>query len=137
MAGPAADWGTIVLHVDGAITTAEVRARIDGQRVDLTLPATTVPVAPGRHEVEVEGLQGFVTTFGETRATVDVPPRQHVDLHYALPRTTLSAGRLGEQPQQRSWGPDWRHIGIVVGGVLLVLLLGIAAVVAWQVLGAG
>ena len=126
--------GQIVIHVTGAMTTAEVQARIDGARVDLSLPATAVPVAAGRHEVEVEGLQGFVTPFGETRMTVDVPAGGHVDVHYALPRTTLSAGRLGTTPQARSWGADWRNIAITFGGTLLLCCLCGGGVALWEAL---
>ena len=84
--------------------------------------------------VEVEGLQGFVTPFGETRMTVDVPAGGHVDVHYALPRTTLSAGRLGTTPQAKSWGADWRNIAITFGGTLLLCCLCGGGVAAWEAL---
>lgn len=125
---------TIVIHVDGAITTAGVRARVDGHDVVLTLPSTAVPVPAGRHDVEVEGLQGFVTPFGETRMQIDVPAGRRIDVYYALPRTHLSEGHLGTSPQQRSWGPNWRNIVIAFGGALLLFCLCGVGVAVWQAL---
>lgn len=126
--------GTIVIHVVGAMTTAEVQARVDGHQVTLALPSTAVTVPAGRHEVEVEGLQGFITPFGETRMTVDVPAGRHVDVHYALPRTHTSAGKIGTAPQQRSWAPDWRNIAITFGGTLLLFCLCGVGVAVWETL---
>ena len=55
--GPSMSQGMIAIHVMGAMTTAGVRARIDGRKVPLLLPSTVVAVAVGRHEVEVEGME--------------------------------------------------------------------------------
>lgn len=124
--------GSIGLHITGALTTAGVQARIDGTKVPLTLPSTLVPVPAGPHEVEVAGLQGFITTFGETRMNVQVHPGQHVDVHYALPRTHLSQGRIGLVPQQRSWGLHWPNIALGCGGAVLLLLVAGVLLTLWR-----
>lgn len=128
--------GTIVLHVVGARTTAGVRARVDGREVPLRLPSTALSVVAGRHEVEVEGLQGFVTPFGESRTGIEVPPGSRVDVYYALPRTITSAGRIGLTPQSRSWAPDWRNIAITFGGALLLLCLCGLVLAGWDAIRA-
>lgn len=130
--GAAPAQGQVAIHVAGAMTTAGVRARVDGRQVELTLPTTIVTVAAGRHLVEVEGLQGFVTPFGEARTEVDVAPGQRAQVHYALPRTHLSAGRIGPTPQSRSWGPDWRNIAIGCGGAIVLGCLCAGGVTVWE-----
>lgn len=126
--------GLIVIHIAGAITTAGVAARIGGRPVTLSLPSTQVEVPAGRHLVEVEGRQGFVTTFGETRMEVDVSPGCESHVHYALPRTTLSEGRIGPLPQQRSFSPHWGNIAIGLGGGLLLFVLIGAAGAVWELI---
>lgn len=133
-AEPDGPLGEIAIHVTGALTTAGVRARVDGTQVTMSLPTTVVAVTAGHHDVEVEGLQGF-TPFGETRLPVEVPPGHRADLHYALPRTIWSSGRLGTAPQQRSWGPHWGNIAIGCGGAILVLTLLVVARLVWQAVG--
>lgn len=123
--------GMIAIHIRGAMTTAGVRARIDGRKVSLRLPSTVVAVGVGRHEVGVEGMQGL-TPFGETQLQVNVPAGRQVDVHYALPRTIISAGRIGTTPQTRSSKPNWHNIVITFGGALLVLVLSVAIFAGWD-----
>lgn len=125
--------GWIRLTIHGSTTGAIVRARIDGHAVDVVAPTTVVPVAPGRHRLEVESSIGF-TTYGETRADVDVAAGQAADYFYAVPKSMVSKGELGTTPQPRRAGLDMRQVAVSIGGGIgLICLCGLLGGV-WKLL---
>ncbi|WP_018157266.1 hypothetical protein [Demetria terragena] len=129
--------GRIGLHVRGAHLTTSVQVRVDDQPIDVTTPSTLITVAPGRHVLEVNGLEGFLTTFGKARLDVYVAPRQHVDVFYAVPHTFISKARIGFVPVNRAWALDWRELALTcVATIGLLLLVGIVLTV-WNTLTGG
>lgn len=115
--------GVLTLTVDGLLTSAGIRARVDGQQIELSVPTTELALPEGRHCLEVESLRGLVTPYGETTLEVDVPAGGRVNTYYARPWSIASKGRLGLTPQSRSTAPDWSNIAWGLGGAVALFLL--------------
>lgn len=125
--------GLITISINGGRTGAGMRIRIDERRVDVVVPVTYVPVAAGRHRVEIEASSGL-TTYGESRIDVDVAPGQQINLYFSEPMWIYGRGQLATTPRPRSWSPDWSSLAIGIGGTVLLLCLCGTGVSLWELL---
>ena len=83
----------------------------------------TIPVTPGRHQVDIHTPYFLPPRVGPASAIVDVPPGQAVELEYRAPVWGFSAGSLGSPPQTYNglW-IYWVLLGIV--GLALICCCG-------------
>jgi len=123
---PAGD-GHIRLTVQGSLIGRSrfgVRCRVDGEPVTVAQHGETrLPVAAGRHRVEV--FKVFTGEYGNATVDVDVPAHGEAPAYYAPPIDLWGAGRMGPVPQQPSGTWFLVTVGVLIAlGVVWAFLPG-------------
>lgn len=104
------------------------RVRVDGSDVEVAeWGSHRVPVAPGRHRVEVWVPYAIPRRAGRARTEVSVAAGEEVSLEYMAPTVTFLPGSLGVPGGQRSAGWSAVMVFQVVGVAAAALALLIVA----------
>lgn len=98
----------------------EIRVRLNGQPVPAEWGHNTYLVREGLYRIAISAE--YVSEYGQTTTTLDVPAGQRVGLHYSPPAVTFLPGRTGTEPQ-RSAGALGTSLVLAAFPVLAVVLL--------------
>lgn len=119
--------GYLRLHLQGnrLLSMITPTVRIDGYPMQASYGENTVPVVPGRHQLDVHAQ--WMWQYGKAQQQFDVVAGQATELWYAAPLVTFMAGNLGPTKQKM---PGALALLTVLGVVLLVVVLIVVLAVA-------
>jgi hypothetical protein len=92
---------------------------VDGYRVASTWGRNLIPLAPGRHTLEVYTPYFLPPRVGVAGLMFDVLPGQTIELEYRSPMLVFMGGSLGAPPQK--YNGMWFTIVLSIVAVLLVV----------------
>jgi hypothetical protein len=92
---------------------------VDGYRVASVWGRNLIPLAPGRHQLDVYTPYFLPSRVGPAGLMFDVAPGQTLELEYRSPMLVFLGGSLGAPPQK--YNGMWFTIVISIVALLLVL----------------
>jgi hypothetical protein len=92
---------------------------VDGYRVPSKWSRNVIPLAPGRHRVEVYTPYFLPPRVGPASLMFDVMPGQTLELEYRSPLVVFLSGSLGAPPQK--YNGMWFAIAMSIVALLIVL----------------